>query len=139
MSFTHSRFFVEDFAKWLDIHAAQAPSKQAALLASAAPYLKVDMKELPALISASRSAAGEQRQINSDAQRFWTEEAAKGKEPDRGIAQSFEAKRQAAIQSEISQVKQALSPASWNGVHSHINGTYRASLDLSSSSPNGKP
>jgi hypothetical protein len=119
-------FFMEDFGKWLDLRATQAPERREALFASAARYLKVDAKELPALTSACQSVASSLRQINRDAHQYRTRIIAAGGKPDPAVTESYEASRQAAIQTGTLEIRSALSPASWSGLHSHINGTHRA-------------
>jgi hypothetical protein len=123
-------FFMDDFGNWLNLRATQQPAKQAALLASAARYLQVDVKELPKLISTCQSVTADLRQVSNDAHQYSTNASVQGKAPEPGVLQSYEAKRQATIQNGISQVQQALTPISWNGVHSHINGTHRASIHV---------
>lgn len=121
-------FFMEDFGEWLDMRAVQASDRQAALTASAARYLKVDVDDLPALISSCQSTAADLRIISNDARQYWVSESAKGRHPDPASLRSFEAKRQTAIQDGIDRLQRTLSKSSWTGIHSHINGTHRAMM-----------
>lgn len=121
-------FFIEGFGRWLDARAIQAPDKQDALVASAARYLKVDIKELPKLISACELVVADLRKINDEAHLYRAGEIANGRTPNAGTVQSFEERRQLGIRDGISRLQNILSEASWKGVHAHINGTHRAML-----------
>ncbi|HEY3840607.1 MAG TPA: hypothetical protein VGL72_28740 [Bryobacteraceae bacterium] len=120
--------FIEGFGNWLDSQGAQAPGSQAKLMASAARYLKIDVRELPTLIATCRSVSANLRQIGEDSRRALADEAAAGKGRDLLALQVRADRRRAAIQDGISQLQQALSAAGWNAVHAHINGAHRASV-----------
>lgn len=123
-------FFMEDFSGWLDSRGAANPAAKTKLMQSAARYLKVNVNELPNVTASCRSAAANLRQISVDARGYQDGEAKNGRAPDVAMMAQFEAKRQAAIQSGTAQLKQTLSAASWNGLHSHINGEHRASQQM---------
>jgi hypothetical protein len=123
-------FFMENFGQWLDARALQVPAKRANLMASAARYLKVDVSELPKLVAHCRSVSATLRQIDAEALQYWTAQPGEGKAPDNAILRQFAARRQDAIQAGTQQLAQVLSPASWSGVHTHINGAHRSSIQI---------
>jgi hypothetical protein len=126
----HYSFFVfmDGFGQWLDGRVQANPARKTKLMESAARYLKITPAELPKVIDASRTAVKELKAIEAQSQTYWRGEVQKGSAPDNARARQFEALRQAAIQTGRVRLQQALSPASWSGLRSHINGEHRLGI-----------
>lgn len=126
----HYSFFVfmDGFGQWLDGRVQANPARKTKLMESASRYLKITPAELPKVIDACRSAVTELKAIEAQSQAYWRGEVQKGKAPDNARAQQFAAMRQAAIQTGRVRLQQALSPASWSGLHVHINGEHRLGI-----------
>jgi hypothetical protein len=124
-------FFVENFAGWLDARQAAIPASKARLTQSAAAhYLNVDMNELAKVTARCRAVAANLRQIGLEAQQYWQGEVKNHRSPDAATVRQFAARRQAAIQAGINQLKQELSSGSWKGLQTHINNEHRTGLQV---------
>jgi len=117
--------FMEDFSAWLDVRGNANPAKRDPLMASAARYLRVDVKELPKIAATCRSAATNLRRINDSAAKLWADARANGKRPDSAALNVLAAQRFSAIQSAMDDLSRALSSASWDGLHAYINSDHR--------------
>jgi len=120
--------FMDGFGQWLDARMQANPARRGKLMESAGRYLKITPAELPKVIEACRVAVAELKAIESQSQQYWGGEVQKGKAPDKGRAQQFEAMRQAAIQAGRIRLQQALSPATWVSLQAHINGEHRLGI-----------
>ena len=129
----HYSFFVfmDGFGQWLDSRAQANPAGKAKLMESASRYLKITPTELPKVIDACRSAVAELKAIEAQSQASWRGDVQRGKAPDTAKAQQFEALRQGAIQTGRVRLQQALSPASWSSLQTHINGEHRLGIQRS--------
>jgi hypothetical protein len=124
-------FFMEEFGKSLDARGTTiSATNKTKLMQSAARYLKVDVTEIPKLTAACQTVTARLRQIGADAAQYRDGESKNHRDPDRDIVLNFEAQRRAAIQDGISQMRQALSAKGWNGLQTHINGEYRAGVQV---------
>lgn len=126
----HYSFFVfmDGFGQWLDTRVQASPARTNKLMESAGRYLKISPAELPKVIAACRSVIAELKIIEAQSQQYWRAEVQNAKTPDKAKAGQFEAMRQAAIQTGRIRVQQALSPASWNSLQTHINGEHRLGI-----------
>jgi hypothetical protein len=120
--------FIDGFGQWLDSRVQANPAREVKLKESAARYLKITPAELPRVIDACRTTVAELKGIEAQSQAYWRGEVQKGKAADTARTQQFEALRQAAIQAGRVRLQQALSPASWTALQSHINGEHRLGI-----------
>ena len=123
-------FVMEDFSAWLDARGVTVPANRTKLMQSAARYLHIDVSELPKVSATCQSFAATIRRINTNARSYVDSSVSGKKLPEPALLRGFEAQRQAAIQSGISQLRQQLSVASWNGLTAHINGEHRNSIQV---------
>jgi hypothetical protein len=132
-------FFMENFSAWLDARTAAVPASQTKLTQSAARYLNIDPSELTTVTTICKSLAATLRQINATAHTYYQTAISNNQVPSAAALAAYEAQRQTAIQSTISQLQQELTAADWASLHAHINGGHRQSITLFNPAPAQPP
>ena len=131
-SFFH---FHDDFSRWTDNRAAINAPDTSKFLQGVATYLHVTVVDLPKIAVITHAAVASLKSLNAETRAYVDKVLANRQVADKPTLYRFEARRQQIIQSAINQLKQSLSPASWNGLHSYINEEHRRNTRIFVSAP----
>ena len=128
-------FFHEDFGKWTDarISAETDSVRRDKILESSAKYLGIVPSEFTALEAVTSKVVGDMRAISDEAHAYVVSLKSKGIPADRKVLAAFEARRLAAVTAGVAQMKNGLSPESWQGLYGYINNQHRQHVNVSSS------
>jgi hypothetical protein len=107
---------------------AAAPQNSAQLDQQMAALLQVDVKELPAVVANTQQVTQAYSSLAAERQASPAGGPAAGQLNQAQIAAQFEFRRARLTVEGVRTLWQALSIASWNGIHGYITGTYKAGL-----------
>ena len=120
--------FHNDFAKWLEKRKTEVPQRAEKLNKAAVDRLKIKDSELGLVTAVSATVTSDLDKLAKEVDNFVEKAKVDKKPPDRASLLAFENRRRQIVLQGVDSLKRSLSPAGWNGLHSHINDEHRLSI-----------
>jgi hypothetical protein len=122
--------FHDQFSTWADQKKASEPAAVQRLDTGAATLFGIDQADLSKLRAISQQVVSDLKAIDKEQTTYPNALAKQEARSNPAVIKDFENRRQASVSSNTDKLKQVLSPASWNGLHTFINDEHRQNIKV---------
>lgn len=100
----------------IDRRVGAAPASAAALQQAIANLLRVNFSEFAQVTRVAGAAKAAVDQVDAEAERYYREVLSRRQRPEISVLEKYEARRQAAVRSAMSELQAVLTPTGWAGL-----------------------